>query len=62
MDTQFSNLRKEVKTSVIIIQAGMGLENYIKIFIVIKNASHLTVSYFKAQHSAPYVANGLINV
>ena len=40
----------------------MGLENYIKIFIVIKNASHLTVSYFKAQHSAPYVANGLINV
>jgi len=35
MNTQFYNLRNEDKTSVVIIQAGMGLENYIKECIII---------------------------
>jgi len=41
METQFSNLRNEDKTSVILIQAGMGVENYITICIVILKQSIL---------------------
>jgi len=31
-------------------------------FYYLQNISRLSISYFKAQHSAPYVANGLIYV
>ena len=45
--------------------AGSVLSPSFPVFILhfyyLKNASRLSISYFKVQHSTPYVANGLIN-
>jgi len=44
MDTQYSNLRNEDKTSVVILQTGMCLENYITIRkVILKQSTLLTI-------------------